>query len=108
MLETGIDEIQARNEVLSADLRDRLKAEGYSLHQSPDRTERSALVLIEHPDAAGAVAGLPEGPPFRKGQTEIDQFQSFCGRIANKVARAKPEFIFCFFLSPTKAGWLQT
>ena len=61
MLETGIDEIQARNEVLSADLRDRLKAEGYSLHQSPDRTERSALVLIEHPDAAGAVAGLAKG-----------------------------------------------
>lgn len=58
VLETGIDEIQARNEALSEDLRSRLTEEGYSLHQSPDRTERSALVLIEHPDAAGAVAGL--------------------------------------------------
>jgi kynureninase len=58
VLETGIDEIQARNKALSEDLRNRLEAEGYSLHQSPDQTERSALVLIEHPDAAGAVSGL--------------------------------------------------
>lgn len=60
VLEAGIDQIQARNRVLSEDLRDRLASAGWTLHQNSDPAARSALVLIEHPDAAGAVRSLAE------------------------------------------------
>ncbi len=60
VLEAGIEAIEARNRVLSEDIRLRLDAAGYSLHQTSDAAARSALVLIEHPDAAGAVRGLAE------------------------------------------------
>ncbi len=60
VLEAGIDAIHERNRMLADDLRARLQALGCRLHQAPDARDRSALVLIEHPDAGGAVASLAE------------------------------------------------
>lgn len=60
VLEAGIEAIEARNRVLSEDIRGRLSDAGYALHQTADAANRSALVLIEHPDAPGAVRGLAE------------------------------------------------
>ena len=58
VLEYGIEAIERRNRALADDLRNRLSAEGYALHQASDPTARSALVLFEHDDAAGAVRYL--------------------------------------------------
>lgn len=60
VLEAGVEAIEARNRVLSEDIRGRLSDAGYALHQTADAANRSALVLIEHPDAPGAVRGLAE------------------------------------------------
>ena len=46
--------------MLSEDIRGRLSEAGYDLHQTAEAANRSALVLIEHPDAPGAVRGLAE------------------------------------------------
>ncbi len=58
--EAGIDRIAARNRFLADDLRARLTEAGYELHQVDDPGRRSTLVLIRHPDAAGAVRSLAE------------------------------------------------
>ena len=60
VLEAGIDRIAERNRMLAVDLRGRLTEAGHRLHQAPDPDVRSALVLIEHSDAPGAVAWLAE------------------------------------------------
>ena len=60
VLECGIEAIQRRNRILADDLRGRLSERGYALHQAADPEARSALVLIEHEDAAGAVRRLAE------------------------------------------------
>ena len=58
VLEAGIPAIERRLRALAGDLRERLVALGYSLHQASDPADRSALVLFEHEDAAGAVRHL--------------------------------------------------
>ena len=58
ILDAGIEEIEARNRVLSEDLRGRLREAGHTLHQAPDPAQRSALVLIEYRNAAEAVERL--------------------------------------------------
>lgn len=60
ILEAGIERIRQRNRSLADDLRARLEEEGWALHQPTDPEVRSALVLIEHPDAPGAVECLAE------------------------------------------------
>ena len=58
VLEAGIPTIELRNRSLADDLRERIEALGYSLHQASDPAHRSALVLFEHEDAAAAVRHL--------------------------------------------------
>lgn len=58
VLEYGIPAIQRRNRFLSNDLRARLSDVGYRLHQASDPAARSALVLVEHEDAAAVVRHL--------------------------------------------------
>lgn len=60
VLEAGIDSLAARDQVLSRDLRERLAEAGFELHQAADPAVRSALVLIDHSEAQGAVAWLAE------------------------------------------------
>ncbi|WP_419167865.1 aminotransferase class V-fold PLP-dependent enzyme [Candidatus Palauibacter sp.] len=60
LLECGIAAIEQRNRGLAQDLRDRLADLGYGLHQAADPAARSALVLVEHEDAPGAVHHLAE------------------------------------------------
>ena len=60
VLECGIGRIERRNRALAGDLRDRLSERGHALHQAADPAARSALVLIEHEGAAGAVRHLAE------------------------------------------------
>lgn len=60
VLEAGIDRIAERNEMLSRDLRERLADAGFQLHQADGPDVHSALVLIQHVEASGAVAWLAE------------------------------------------------
>jgi selenocysteine lyase/cysteine desulfurase len=56
--EVGIPEIHQRNRALSRDLVERLAAAGFRPHVATDPDQRSAVVLADHPDAAGAVEHL--------------------------------------------------
>lgn len=56
--EVGIARIETRNRALADDLRARLAEAGFERHEPEDPERRSALVLIRHPDAAGAVRAL--------------------------------------------------
>ena len=56
--EVGIRAIHQHNRSLAADLIERLAAEGLAPRVASDPERRSAVVLADHPDAAGAVERL--------------------------------------------------
>lgn len=58
--EVGIERIRERNRELTEDLVERLAEAGLRPHVAPEATRRSAVVLAEHRDAAGAVRRLAE------------------------------------------------
>jgi selenocysteine lyase/cysteine desulfurase len=58
--QVGIEAIQARNRTLTDALLARCRAEGFGLTTPSDPNHRSAIVMIRHPDPAGAVARLAE------------------------------------------------
>lgn len=56
--EVGVGRIRERVSALTEDLLERAVAEGLVVRGAPDRESRSGIVMIEHPDPAGAVARL--------------------------------------------------
>jgi selenocysteine lyase/cysteine desulfurase len=56
--ETGIPQIRARNAELTARLIDRVMAAGYRVRCAPRPEQRSAIVMVAHPDPGRAVALL--------------------------------------------------
>ena len=58
--EVGIPWIRDRNRWLADDLRARLRTAGWDVHEAPESGERSALVLVPHPNPARAVTALAE------------------------------------------------
>lgn len=58
--EVGVSKIHQRNRELSRDLIDRLAAAGFRPHVARESDRRSAVVLADHTDAAGAVERLAQ------------------------------------------------
>jgi selenocysteine lyase/cysteine desulfurase len=56
--EIGMEQIADRVAALTSDLVDRLRAAGFQLRIAEDPARRSGIVMVRHPQAAGAVAGL--------------------------------------------------
>ena len=54
----GVDGIRARNRELTERLVDRARDAGFRMRLAPDPEQRSAIVMIEHPEPHQAVAGL--------------------------------------------------
>lgn len=86
--ELGIEAIHARNRALVARLTAALEAEGFSIRAAGDPARRSAIVMVRHDDAPGAVAFLAErgvivdarpghvrvSPHFYNTAEDIDRF----------------------------------
>jgi kynureninase len=86
--EVGVAAIRARNSELTEYLIRRLSNAGFSLRMAPTAAQRSALLMIRHDDAAGAVRRLAEhdiivdsrpghvrvSPHFYNTDAELDHF----------------------------------
>lgn len=91
--EAGIPQIRARNSELTEHLLAALIDAGFSIHGAADAADRSALVMIEHADPAGAVQHLADrdiivdarpghvrvSPHFYNTHDELDLFVSVLG-----------------------------
>ena len=88
VLEAGIERIAARNRMLSRDLRERLADAGYQLHQADGPDVRSALVLVEHVEAAGAVAWMAENDVIVDSRGNLLRFSPHFYNTIEDNARA--------------------
>ena len=88
VLEAGIERIAERNRELSRDLRERLADAGYQLHQADGPSVRSALVLVEHEEAAGAVRWLAENDVIVDSRGSLLRFSPHFYNTIDDNARA--------------------
>ncbi len=88
VLEAGIERIAARNRLLSRDLRERLADAGFQLHQADGPDVRSALVLMEHVEASGAVAWMAENDVIVDSRGSLLRFSPHFYNTIDDNARA--------------------
>jgi len=88
VLDAGIERIAELNRMLSRDLRERLADAGFQLHQADGPEVRSALVLIQHVEAAEAVAWLAENDVIVDSRGSLLRFSPHFYNTIDDNARA--------------------